>query len=446
MSHVSAGGGPVQDLQVRNARVPRNLIVGEEPFLSGPGDGYALIDIGVRNGFITQLSPSGGGTTDASYVLDARGGMVLPCYVDVHTHLDKTQTFHRVVNSNGTLQGAICAEHEDMALHWNLQDVKSRMHFGVACAYAHGTSAMRSHLLSHEQWRETIWQAFAEVQHVWRGKVKLQPAALVNFDLLRDPLELDRLADWVLAHGGVLGCAIMNPAGDIAAALDRMLRVADERGLDLDFHADENEDPESRSLRDIAESVQRTSYSGRVVVGHCCSLALQSTETVQETLARVRESNIGVVALPLTNAFLQGRAPGVTPTVRGITRLREMHRAGVVTALASDNCRDPFFPFGDYDMQEVLASGVLMAHLEQELLQACAAVTRNPAQMMRLDSFGVLSEGAGADLLIYGEQDLAALIARRPSPTHLIRNGIEAFPKLPDFGMLHRPVNKDKGE
>ena len=146
MSHGSAGDGSFQDIQVLNARVPRNLIVEEEPFLSGPGDGYALIDIGVRNGFITQLSPSGGATAVASHVLDAKGGIVLPCYVDVHTHLDKTHTFQRVANSDGTLQGAVCAEQEDMALHWNLQDVKSRMHFGVACAYAHGTSAMRSHL------------------------------------------------------------------------------------------------------------------------------------------------------------------------------------------------------------------------------------------------------------------------------------------------------------
>jgi len=436
MNQVSGEGGPIQDLLVRNARVPLALIVTEEPFLPESEDGCALIDIGVCDGFITQLYPSGGAVPVANHVLDARGGIVLPCYVDVHTHLDKTHTFQRVTNSDGTLQGAICAEQEDMTLHWDLQDVKSRMHFGVACAYAHGTSAMRSHLLSQDPWRETIWEAFDEVQQVWRGKVKLQPAALVNFDLLRDPSELDRLADWVLEHDGVLGCAIMNPASDVAAPLDRMLRVADERGLDLDFHADENQDPKSRSLMDIAESVKRTSYSGRVVVGHCCSLALQSTEIVQETLARVRESNIAVVALPLTNAFLQGRARGVTPTVRGITRLREMHRAGVVTALASDNCRDPFFPFGDYDMQEVLASGVLMAHLEQELLQAYAAVTRNPAQMMRLDGFGVLAEGSGADLLIYGEEDLAALIARRSPPTHHIRNGFEVFPKLPDFGML----------
>ncbi|MEQ9463256.1 MAG: cytosine deaminase [Haliea sp.] len=444
MSNESYGDGGGGHLKVCNARVPGSLLEGRFELVSEGG--CVLVDIELRNGLIRTVGPAGAVAPLACRTLDAAGGVVLPGYVDVHTHLDKTHTLQRVPNPDGTLRGAIQAEREDMSRHWSLQDVIGRMHFGVACAWAHGTSAMRTHLLSDQPWREMIWEAFAEVQQLWLGKMRLQPAALVDFDLLRDTVELERLADWVLMHRGVLGCAIMGLAGsDLATHLDRLLRVAAERELDLDFHVDENANPASRGLAEIAASVQRTRYEGRVVVGHCCSLALQSPEVVRETLIQVRESQIAVVALPLTNAFLQGRTSGTTPSIRGITRLREMHEMGVLTALASDNCRDPFHPFGDYDMREVLASGVLMAHLDQELPQAFAAVTRNPAQMMRLDGVGVIAEGAIADLVIYREQSLDAFVARRSPPAHLVRNGVENFPVLPEFGMLPSPTKGAAG-
>ena len=44
-----------------------------------------------------------------------------------------------------------------------------------------------------------------------------------------------------------------------------------------------------------------------------------------------------------------------TPQWRGVTALHELHAGGVPTALASDNVRDQFYAYGDFDMLDVFS-------------------------------------------------------------------------------------------
>ena len=133
----------------------------------------------------------------------------------------------------------------------------------------------------------------------------------------------------------------------------------------IDFHVDESEDPAARSLPRIAETAMRLRFPGRIVVGHCCSLALQSDSA--DTIAKLRDANIAVVSLPLCNMYLQDRHAGRTPRWRGVTPLKEMRAAGVAVAVASDNTRDPFYAYGDLDLVEVFRESVRIVQLDHPI-------------------------------------------------------------------------------
>ena len=116
----------------------------------------------------------------------------------------------------------------------------------------------------------------------------------------------DAVVDTVAEHGGVLGAAtFMIP--ELDRAVEMMMHRAANRGLDLDFHVDETDDPNARSLRAIADAALRTEFPGRIVVGHCCSLAVQPDAEAEETLERVAKAGIAVVSLPMCNMYLQDR-------------------------------------------------------------------------------------------------------------------------------------------
>ncbi|MGA0198438.1 MAG: cytosine deaminase, partial [Prochlorotrichaceae cyanobacterium] len=45
----------------------------------------------------------------AEAVIDQRGGLLLPCFVDIHTHLDKGHIVSRTPNPDGSFAGAMAA-------------------------------------------------------------------------------------------------------------------------------------------------------------------------------------------------------------------------------------------------------------------------------------------------------------------------------------------------
>ena len=63
-----------------------------------------------------------------------------------HTHLDKGSYLAAPGEPDGTFMGALQAVARDREANWSAGDVAARMEFGLSCSYAHGTSAVRTHL------------------------------------------------------------------------------------------------------------------------------------------------------------------------------------------------------------------------------------------------------------------------------------------------------------
>ena len=303
------------------------------------------VDIDVAEGRIAAVHPAGL-TEPGPGSVDLDRSMVWPGLADVHTHLDKGHVWPRTQNPDGTFMGALTASAEDRRRYWTAQDVARRMDFSLRCAYAHGTVAIRTHLNSEPPQDAITWPVFHDMRRRWAGRIHLQPVCLIALEKMVEPLATE-LADLVAQSNGVLG-AFTNASPTLDADLQRVFRLAHERGLDLDFHADESLDPESRSLDRIAELA--LDFPGKVHAGHCCSLSVQADEIASATLRKLKAAGVSISSQPMCNLYLQDRQPQRTPRLRGVTLLHEMRACGIAVALASDNTRDPFYGYGDLDL------------------------------------------------------------------------------------------------
>lgn len=417
--------------RLANATVPACLAEGLAP----NREGFARVDLTIDGGTLAAIRPAGSPDPENLSALDLDRGMVWPAFIEAHTHLDKGHIWPRGPNPDGSFDGALTAVRADRAAHWSAADVRARMEFSLRCAFAHGTRMIRTHIDSDPPQHRVSWPVFAELRDAWAGRIELQGSALVGIDRLLDDSYFDDLSRTVRAHGGILG-AVTYPVPGLEAGIDRMFRHAIEHGIDLDFHADETGDPAVRSLALIAEAAIRHRFRGRVLVGHCCSLARQPEDVIDRTLDLVAEAGLAVVSLPMCNMYLQDRRAGATPRWRGVTLLHEMKARGIPVMVSSDNTRDPFYAYGDLDALEVYAQATRILHLDHPVGDWPRAVTATPAEVLGRPEFGRLEAGGGADLVLLRARSWTELLSRPQADRIVVRNGRAIDTTLPDYREL----------
>ena len=398
-------------------------------------EGFGLYDLTVENGRIASITPSVAASEGAEN--DLRRRVVLPALIDCHTHLDKGHIWPRRPNPDGSFPGALGAVLADRSANWSAEDVEARMEFALKCAYPYGTKAIRTHLDSLPPQETISWPVFEKVRERWKGRIDLQGACLFGIDTGRDEAWFQTLVQRVRQAGGVLG-AVTFMVPDIEQLLDMIFRAAIENDLPLDFHADETDALEAVSLRLIAEAAKRNGYEGRILIGHCCSLARQPDDEVLRTLDAVADCNISVVSLPMCNMFLQDRrSDNTTPRWRGVTLLHEMKARGINVCVASDNTRDPFYAYGDLDMIEVYRMATRIIQFDHPVADWPKAALSNPAKAMGLsEDCGRLVEGGPADFLICEGRSWTEILSRPESGRIVVRDGKVIDRALPSYEEL----------
>jgi cytosine deaminase len=418
---------------LKRARVLGRML--PEPLPTLDFDGFAIVDILVDEGTIAKIAPQGAVDFGDAPEVAMSGRIVLPLFVDVHTHLDKGHIWRRKRNPIGDFASALAANIEDRAANWSAADVAARMEFSLRCAYAHGTTAIRTHIDSVGPQTRISWPVLAEARERWRGRIDLQASPLFTIDHLADASHVADVEAMLDAYGsGILGAAIrMEP--DLRQGLSVLFKLAERKGWELDFHVDESSDPAARSLKVIADMAVERRFARPILVGHCCSLALQDDDERQRTIDAVTRAGLSVVSLPMCNMFLQDRRTGRTPRWRGVTALHELKHAGVNVMIASDNTRDPFYPYGDLDMMEVWREGVRILHLDYPFADWAEAVNSAPARAMGLD-LGRLRPGGPADMILTHARDFIELMARPQSDRIVLRGGEASNATLPNYAEL----------
>ena len=389
-------------------------------------------DLEIQQGQIAAISPVGSAPSDV-ITLDVAKGLIFPCFVDLHTHLDKGQTWNRQPNPNGTFDGALQAIFAD-ADHWNAEDLYQRMNFGLRCSYAHGTKAVRTHFDAFGTLADSTLSVIQKLQLEWAGRLTIQAVCLVSLDYFLT-LAGEKLADMVAEAGGILG-GVAYPNPDLNTQIERVFTLAAERGLAIDLHVDESLDPTSTCLQQVAKTKLNHDFEAAVVCGHCCTLAIQPLGEMEETLHLVKESEIGVVSLPMCNLYLQDRHAHRMPRYRGMTVLPELKQWGIPVAVASDNCRDPFYAYGDHDGLEVLNQAVRIGQLDRPIADWSRMVTVTPASLMGLPNAGRLGIHQPADLVLFKARSFNELLSRPQSDRVVLRQGRAIDTTLPDYAEL----------
>jgi cytosine/creatinine deaminase len=421
-------------------RVPAALagFDGDAPAAPLP-DGLAAASLLIEGGRIARIVP-GPAPEDGVPRLPGGNRLVMPRFVDIHTHLDKGHVFARAPNPDGTFFGARETVGRDREAKWSARDVRARMDFALRSALHHGTGAIRTHLDSIGKQIGISWPVFNEIRAAWKDRIALQAVCLMPVvNVIDAPDEFKTVVAALRQYGGVMGAVTFlgeAPDARLVSALDRMIEVAAVEGFDLDFHVDESAAPEARSLEVIADALIRHKFAGKALAGHCCSLALMEGTDRRRVIDKLGEAGLNVVSLPMCNLYLQDRQAGVTPRWRGVAPLHELDAGGVSTMVASDNTRDPFYAYGDLDAVEVFREATRILHFDHSARPWLETLTTRPAAQMRLAGHGRLAAGLPADLVIFSARTMNEFLSRPQGDRLVLIGGKAIDAPLPDYAEL----------
>ena len=335
--------------------------------------------------------------------------IVLPRLVEAHCHLDKCHTQHRLGPTGGDLPHAIAMQHADKA-HWTEADLRARATRGLSEAQAAGCQLIRSHV----DWTDdgTAPLAWSVLGELAQDHPQLQRAALTGVMQWTDPVFAQAVARQLAGDQAVLGAFVYDQPG-LRDGLQVIFEQANRHGLPLDFHVDEGLG-DMNGLEAIADAALATRCKGPILCGHAVSLMDRSATDLARIIDKLLAVGIHICALPTTNLYLQGRTVG-TPDRRGLTRLHELHAAGVPIVIGSDNVADAFCPTGAHDPMAALSLAILAAHLDPPLGRWLPAITTDAAAA--LGAAPPYVDGAPLDALsVYDAPDLATVVAGRVPP------------------------------
>ncbi len=411
------------DLIIRNANLP---------------DGRTSVDIGIKDGKIVELKSHI--STKTLKELDASGKLVCPPFVDAHFHMDATLSLGNPrLNKSGTLLEGIELWGE-LKPHLTVEAIKERALRYCDLAVSRGLLAIRSHVDVCDP-RLLAVDALIEVKKEVSPYIDLQLVAFPQDGFFRDPkafklLEtaLDRGIDVV---GGIPHFERTMEEGK--KSVEVLCRIAAERGLFVDMHCDESDDPLSRHIETLTRETLRHGLQGRVTGSHLTSMHSMDNYYVSKLLPLMKEAEINVVSNPLINITIQGRHDNY-PKRRGITRVKELMKIGLNVAFGQDCMMDPWYSLGSADMLEVACMGLHVAQLTgvEEMESCFEAVTETPASILGLKDYG-LKNGSNADLVILQASDPIEALRLKATRLFVIRRGNIIARSKPNESIINLP-------
>jgi cytosine deaminase len=378
-------------------------------------------DIGIKG---DRIAAMGRIVADAARVIDATGDLVSPPFIDPHFHMDATLSYGTPrVNASGTLlEGiALWGELKEIA---TIDDMITRAVDYCDWAASMGLLAIRTHVDTCDD-RLLGVQAMLAVRERVKGYIDLQLCAFPQDGLYRDPTArantiraLDMGVDVV---GGIPH--FERTMQDGAASVRDLCEIAADRGLMIDLHCDETDDPMSRHIETLAAEVLRCGLQGRAVGSHLTSMHSMDNYYVSKLIPLIAEARIAAIPNPLINITLQGRHDSF-PKRRGLTRVKEMQAAGIPVIWGQDCVLDPWYSLGTADMLDVAFMGLHVAQMTHpaEMRRCFDMVTTESAAVLNLPDYG-LHVGAIASLVVLDAGNPVEAIRLRPDRLAVVSKG-----------------------
>ncbi|NZD52601.1 amidohydrolase family protein [Rhizobium leguminosarum] len=420
------------DLIVRNANLP---------------DGRKGIDIGIQGGKIIAVEPNL--RAQAAEEIDATGRLVSPPFVDPHFHMDATLSLGLPrMNVSGTLLEGIALWGELRPIVTKEELVDRALRY-CDLAVTQGLLFIRSHVDTSDPRLVTV-EAMIEVREKVAPYIDLQLVAFPQDGYYRSPGAIDALNRALDMGVDIVGGIphFERTMGEGTASVEALCRIAADRGLPVDIHCDETDDPLSRHIETLAAETIRFGLQGRVAGSHLTSMHSMDNYYVSKLIPLMAEAEINVIPNPLINIMLQGRHD-TYPKRRGMTRVRELMDAGLNVSFGHDCVMDPWYSMGSGDMLEV---GHMAIHVAQmagidDKKKIFDALTVNSAKTMGLAGYG-LEKGCNADLVILQASDTLETLRLKPNRLAVIRRGkviARSAPRIGELFLEGRPARIDGG-
>ncbi|MEL7466065.1 MAG: amidohydrolase family protein [Pseudomonadota bacterium] len=372
------------DLIVKNASLP---------------DGRTGVDVACAGDAIAAVEP--GIEAEAGEVIDAKGYLLSPPFVDPHFHMDATLSLGRPrMNVSGTLLEGIGLWGELKPIQ-TVEEIVERALKYCELAIAKGIGAIRSHVDVCDDELKGV-EALLDVREKVRDYLDLQLVAFPQDGFLRDPTAHENLIRALDMGVDVVGGiphferTMADGADSVRIACD----IAAERGLMVDLHCDESDDPLSRHIETLAYEAQRLGLQGRVTGSHLTSMHSMDNYYVSKLIPLIVEAGVAAVPNPTINIMLQGRSDSY-PKRRGLTRVRELRDAGATVGFGSDCMMDPWYSLGKADMLDIAFMGLHVGQLASiDDMEWCfEAVTETSARILGLEDYGI-AKGRAANFVL----------------------------------------------
>jgi cytosine deaminase len=406
------------------------------------------VDIACKDGVIISIER--GINANAKKTIDAQGHLVSPPFVDPHFHMDATLSLGTPrMNVSGTLLEGISLWSELKPIQ-NVEQIIDRALRYCDLAVSMGIGAIRSHVDICDNSLKGV-EALLEVQRKVAPYIELQLVAFPQDGIFRDPNAKVNLINALDMGVNVVGGIphFERTMQDGADSVKFLCEIAAERGLMVDMHCDESDDPQSRHIETLAFETSRLGLHGRVAGSHLTSMHSMDNYYVSKLIPLMAEAEIHAIPNPLINIMLQGRHDSY-PKRRGQTRVPELKNAGINVGFGSDCVMDPWYSLGKADMLDVAHMGLHVGQLSSRLdMEWCFdAVTLNSANIMGLEGYG-LKRGCKADMVILQANDKIDAIRLRANRLFVIRAGKVISTTNPihaELDLPERPKKLDPSE
>jgi cytosine/creatinine deaminase len=381
-----------------------------------------VTDIGIVGGKITAMDQLG--DAQAGEVIDATGDLVSPPFVDPHFHMDATLSYGIPrINASGTLLEGIGLWGE-LKQVMTQDEVVARALTYCDWAASMGLLAIRSHVDTCDD-RLLGVEALLQVREHVKDYIDLQLVAFPQDGFYRDPTARENTIRALEMGVDVVGGIphFERTMADGAASVRDLCEIAEARGLMVDMHCDETDDPMSRHIETLAYQTTRLGLQGRVAGSHLTSMHSMDNYYVSKLLPLIAEAQINAIPNPLINIVLQGRHD-TYPKRRGLTRVKEMLAMGINVGWGQDCVLDPWYSLGTGDMLDVAFMGLHVAQMTSpdEMRKCFDMVTTANARTMGLADYG-LHVGAKASLVVLDAGDPIEALRLRANRLCVIAKG-----------------------
>ncbi|WP_017798580.1 cytosine deaminase [Oceanobacillus kimchii] len=381
--------------------------------------------ITIQDGKFAAITQKQEEVPETKEVIDAKGALVLPPFVEPHIHLDTTLTAGEPEwNQSGTLFEGI-QRWSQRKESLTQEDVKTRAKTALKWQIAQGIQHVRTHVDVTDP-SLTAHKAMLEVKKEMADFIDIQlvafpqegiPSYPNGAELLEEALKMG--ADVV---GGIphfeftreYGVESMKTAFDLAEKYDRL----------VDIHCDEIDDEQSRFVEVVAKEAYERGMGARTTASHTTAMGSYNDAYTAKLFRLLKLSNINFVSNPLVNIHLQGRFDSY-PKRRGLTRVKELQEAGLNICFGHDDIFDPWYPLGTGNMLQVLQMGIHASQLMgyEQIVNSIDMITKNSAKTLHIEDKYGIEEGKPANFIVMTAENEYEVIRKQATVRYSFRNG-----------------------